>query len=50
MDFGEALKPTGAEMDEESENNGNDWRIDFDLDVFENDFGAGEFQTFSVSF
>ena len=49
-DFDETLRPTGAELDEETGNNGNDWKIDIDLDNSENDFGAGEFPKYYGKF
>ena len=45
MDFGEALRATGTDLAGIIETNGYDLKIDFDAEVFENAFGAGEFQT-----
>ena len=45
-DLEETLRPTGDELDEELD----ELKIDFEVEVFESDFGAGEFQTFIGKF
>ena len=50
MDFGDTFRHTGAALAEESEIIGHELEFYFEIAIFEIDFGAGEFQTFSVSF